>query len=1709
MEYTVKVTGTEQVDKLAKSVEALESVLKSSRGSGKALEEVRKIVIGFKGQASVFEQLAKSIGSIDPAITRLESSFKGFGSNITHVLKSELEKSRAVLRTELATLAAGLGSSLSKKLGDNVGGALEDGLERATKIGKGAAAKARAEMTAEYNKLVGGEGLKPLGTDEKVEVSRLQKRGATISTFHRKELADYEKHIQSLKVADAEFLRATASTNDREAAIRAKNYADNVSGLNSLLALKRQERTALQREQEKITAQAAAMELARAKQTFAGFESSMGLSKGTVVKSAKDSASVFAGAYATELSRFGQTMKTFEASLGLDNGRLAKSAKDSADVFSQAYTTELARSKQTLANFEASLGLNNGRLAKSAKDSAEVFAGAYTVELSRFSQSMKAFEASLGLNNGRLAKSAKDSASVFAAAYDIELSRFSQTMKTFEASLGLNNGKLAKSAKDSAEVFSQAYATELAQSKQNLANFEALFGFSKASVAKSAKDSAEVFSQVYATEMAKSKQLFANFQSSLGIGEKPKSAKDSASAFSSLGMGPIRETKTPDGKPLRDLSKDAGDAHAAVRGLASGFNALWLTWGNLGPLLAGAALSNTFMKSAKEGMEVANTLQVIASLGEASASEVAGLNAELMRTASDGIHGPQEVAKAMQTMVLAGMRAQEVMTEVGTVMNFSMAGTTSIQNAADVLVSVTTAFGTGAEGFSRSSDIIVRAAADSKASVESFGEAMKTASVVGEQFGASQEDVAALISLLANLGITGTAAGTSIRNMFSDLSGRTAQTTKIMQRFNLDFRDASTGAMLPLIQMVEKLDTAMKKMDPKAAKDFLGALLSERGGKAMVAALAAYNQQVTVSGVETNKLQAQLTRLETTFGDSAIAAARMGETTLNAWKRTGSELENTLYKAFQAMEPQLYSMANSMDALFGDPKFIEAVTQIATAVASVGTAVGDNIGLITVLLGSWGAWKLTSVALVSAFSAMQKAGVAVSLTTAGQKLNVDRLTVSMGLATEATLAKAAADKVEQAGQVAGIQKVGTAIGLFGRLVGVLTGVGAALMIGATAWDIYNKAKDRGASQAALAIEREGSASAGMLKNAAEQRKQAADILAGRNENEESNYRQMQEESAKNIGVIEKEVKDKKALYDKANKDYSQYVTENFKLLGSNKSNTTRSIEAQASASSLKASRDTLSSQLYDLNAQKQNAQDVSRIAEEEVRSAAKAKADAIKTRDEAKKAENKLYGVDIATLQFDRGDPLGKGAGGAGGGGKDPSVMSSYYNSDYEEFKKYADAKKALQEIDYREGKISAEQYYDFLAKQAEDSYEKEKKALEDKQGKLAGSGKSADVKAASGVGVALKTLGIEQEVKLRDIGSKRLSDVEARLVSEGKIAAFGNDYLEQIKNNESGLVAIQRGSDFAAVAQARSKIEYDFYKQRVRLEEDYQKSIKGLDEKGKEEKRLKRDADLASVRDFESKALALTVERIAKEDAARTEAANGVDRAIRGYNRATMDMATQAETVTSGILSGLEQSLVNVATTGKLSFKSMADSIISEMARIAAKQITSGLSSLIGIAVNAGMNWMTGGSSANVTGVGGVDYGLTSPTIAPHAKGAAYSGSASLSQYSNQVHSTPKTFAFAQGGVFGEAGPEAIMPLTRGADGNLGVRSSGGSAEQDITINMEVINNTGPSTAKASIGRDSSGKALITMIIDAVAEDTASGGKTARATKQRFSLKG
>jgi lambda family phage tail tape measure protein len=89
---------------------------------------------------------------------------------------------------------------------------------------------------------------------------------------------------------------------------------------------------------------------------------------------------------------------------------------------------------------------------------------------------------------------------------------------------------------------------------------------------------------------------------------------------------------------------------------------------------------------------------------------------------------------------------------------------------------------------------------------------------------------------------------------------------------------------------------------------------------------------------------------------------------------------------------------------------------------------------------------------------------------------------------------------------------------------------------------------------------------------------------------------------------------------------------------------------------------------------------------------------------------------------------------------------------------------------------------------------------------------------------------------------------------------------------------------------------------------------------------------------------------------------------------------------------------------------------------------------------------------------------------IVPYAMGGAFT---------NSVVSKPTLFKFAAGGtmrtgVMGEAGPEAIMPLSRGPNGKLGVASNGVGGT-NVTVNVDASGNSqvaGDQNQGAQLGR-------------------------------------
>lgn len=96
---------------------------------------------------------------------------------------------------------------------------------------------------------------------------------------------------------------------------------------------------------------------------------------------------------------------------------------------------------------------------------------------------------------------------------------------------------------------------------------------------------------------------------------------------------------------------------------------------------------------------------------------------------------------------------------------------------------------------------------------------------------------------------------------------------------------------------------------------------------------------------------------------------------------------------------------------------------------------------------------------------------------------------------------------------------------------------------------------------------------------------------------------------------------------------------------------------------------------------------------------------------------------------------------------------------------------------------------------------------------------------------------------------------------------------------------------------------------------------------------------------------------------------------------------------------------------------------------------------------------------------------GSVMSSVMPFANGASFSQGRVTPFAQGGVVTSPVTFPMRGGhGLMGEAGPEAIMPLTRGADGRLGVRSAGGGRPVNVVVNVSTPDVSGFQRSQSQI---------------------------------------
>jgi TP901 family phage tail tape measure protein len=173
----------------------------------------------------------------------------------------------------------------------------------------------------------------------------------------------------------------------------------------------------------------------------------------------------------------------------------------------------------------------------------------------------------------------------------------------------------------------------------------------------------------------------------------------------------------------------------------------------------------------KTAADFDSAMSKVAAVSGATGADLEALSEKAREMGSKTKFSASEAAEAMNYMAMAGWKTGDMLSGIEGIMNLAAASGEDLATTSDIVTDALTAFGLSAEDSGHFADILAAASSNANTNVSMMGETFKYAAPVAGALGFSAGDTAEAIGLMANAGIKGSQAGTSLRTIMSNLTG--------------------------------------------------------------------------------------------------------------------------------------------------------------------------------------------------------------------------------------------------------------------------------------------------------------------------------------------------------------------------------------------------------------------------------------------------------------------------------------------------------------------------------------------------------------------------------------------------------------------------------------------------------------------------------------------------------------------------------------------------------------------------------------------------------------------------------------------------------------------------------------------------------------------------------------------------------------------------
>lgn len=240
-----------------------------------------------------------------------------------------------------------------------------------------------------------------------------------------------------------------------------------------------------------------------------------------------------------------------------------------------------------------------------------------------------------------------------------------------------------------------------------------------------------------------------------------------------------------------------------------------------------------------------SAVQAVLGREEGTLENMNRLRAFALDQAEDSIFTAEQTAQAYYYMGMAGWKTEEMIAGLPGIMSLAAASGEDLGMVSDIVTDSLTAFGRAAGDASWYADILAQTATNSNTDVRRMGETFKYVAPIAGTLGIAVDDVALSIGLMANAGIKGSQAGTSLRQILTRIATNAGETKKdlgaltiVQDKLGVTVWD-SAGNMRDFSDIIDECRVAWKKLTPEMQTYYAKQIGSQRGMPAWLAMMNA------------------------------------------------------------------------------------------------------------------------------------------------------------------------------------------------------------------------------------------------------------------------------------------------------------------------------------------------------------------------------------------------------------------------------------------------------------------------------------------------------------------------------------------------------------------------------------------------------------------------------------------------------------------------------------------------------------------------------------------------------------------------------------------------------------------------------------------------------------------------------------------------------